>query len=294
MARKVVFIGTGGTIASIGKGPLDLIDYGANNTMVHPEDIVTAIPSVREVADLVVVKFRDIPSTAISFPEWKQLAALCHRLVGEIPDLGGIVIGHGTASLEETAYFLNLTLKVGVPVVIVGSQRPLSGLASDAAMNLVAAVRAAASPASAGRGVLVVLNDEIQAAREVTKTSTFRLQTFRTPACSAASTASTCATIAAPNGATRRTRNSISHRWTPCRAWTSPIPTPEQTAPRSAPSRRWARRESSWPPSPPAWSRPASKRRSRPRSRPALRSWCRREPEAAWRSTAPGCAPWAC
>jgi L-asparaginase len=67
-----------------------------------------------------------------------------------------------------------------VPVVIVGSQRPLSGLASDAAMNLVAAVRAAASPASAGRGVLV-LNDEIQAAREVTKTSTFRLQTFRTP-----------------------------------------------------------------------------------------------------------------
>jgi L-asparaginase len=97
------------------------------------------------------------------------------------PDLGGIAIGHGTASLEETAYFLNLTLKVGVPVVIVGSQRPLSGLASDAAMNLVAAVRAAASPASAGRGVLVVLNDEIQAAREVTKTSTFRLQTFRTP-----------------------------------------------------------------------------------------------------------------
>jgi L-asparaginase len=181
MARKVAFIGTGGTIASIGKGPLDLIDYGANNTMVHAEDIVTAIPSVREVADLVVVKFRDIPSTAISFSEWKQLAALCHRLVGEIPDLGGIVIGHGTASLEETAYFLNLTLKVGVPVVIVGSQRPLSGLASDAAMNLVAAVRAAASPASAGRGVLVVLNDEIQAAREVTKTSTFRLQTFRTP-----------------------------------------------------------------------------------------------------------------
>src|SRR6266851_5041331 len=89
MARKVAFIGTGGTIASIGKGPLDLIDYGANNTMVHAEDIVTAVPSVREVADLVVVKFRDIPSTAISFPEWKQLAALCHRLVGEIPGLGG-------------------------------------------------------------------------------------------------------------------------------------------------------------------------------------------------------------
>jgi L-asparaginase len=181
MARKVAFIGTGGTIASIGKGPLDLIDYGANEKMVHAEDIIAAIPSVGEVADLTVVKFRDIPSTAISFPEWKQLAALCASLVKETPDLCGIVIGHGTASLEETAYFLNLTLKVHVPVVIVGSQRPLSGLASDAATNLVAAVRTAASPASAGRGVLVVLNDEIQAAREVTKTSTFRLQTFRTP-----------------------------------------------------------------------------------------------------------------
>jgi L-asparaginase len=181
MARKVAFIGTGGTIASIGKGPLDLIDYGANDKMVHAEDIVTAIPSVREVADLVVVKFRDIPSTAVSFPEWKQLAALCVSLVKDDPDLCGIVIGHGTASLEETAYFLNLTLKVQVPVVIVGSQRPLSGLASDAATNLVAAARVAASPTSAGRGVLVVLNDEIQAARDVTKTSTFRLQTFRTP-----------------------------------------------------------------------------------------------------------------
>jgi L-asparaginase len=149
--------------------------------MLHAEEILAAVPSAREVADVLVVKFRNIPSTAIYLPEWKELAALCERLVRENPDLAGIVIGHGTATLEETAYFLNLTLKVAVPVVIVGSQRPLSGLASDASMNLVAAIRTAASPASRGRGVLVVLNDEIQAAREVTKTSTFRLQTFRTP-----------------------------------------------------------------------------------------------------------------
>ena len=97
------------------------------------------------------------------------------------PGLAGIVIGHGTATLEETAYMLGLTLKVEVPVVLVGSQRPLSGLSTDAANNLVAAVRTAGSPTSRGRGVLVVLNDEIQAARDVTKTSTFRLQTFRTP-----------------------------------------------------------------------------------------------------------------
>jgi L-asparaginase len=179
--KKVAFIGTGGTISSIGKGPLDILDYTANNTMLHAEEILAAVPSVNEVADLLVVKFRNIPSPAIYFPEWKELVALCERLVQENLDLTGIVIGHGTATLEETAYFLNLTLKVPVPVVVVGSQRPLSGLSTDAAMNLVAAIRTAASPASRGRGVLVVLNDEIQAAREVTKTSTFRLQTFRTP-----------------------------------------------------------------------------------------------------------------
>jgi L-asparaginase len=179
--RKVAFIGTGGTISSIGKGPLDLIDYTANGKMVHAEEIVAAVPELREVADVEVVKYRNIPSPSIGFPEWKELVELCARLERKEPDLAGIVIGHGTATLEETAYFLNLTLKVKIPVVVVGSQRPLSGLASDAATNLVAAVRTAASPASAGRGVLVVLNDEIQAARDVTKTSTFRLQTFRTP-----------------------------------------------------------------------------------------------------------------
>lgn len=181
MARKVAFIGTGGTIASMGKGPLDLLDYGAAGKMLHAEEIIAAVPALREVAEVEVVKFRNIPSTAMGFAEWKELVALCGRLARGTPDLAGIVIGHGTASLEETAYFLNLTLKVALPVVVVGSQRPLSGLASDAAMNLVGAVRTAASPASVGRGVLVVLNDEIQAAREVTKTSTFRLHTFRTP-----------------------------------------------------------------------------------------------------------------
>ncbi len=87
----------------------------------------------------------------------------------EIADLSGIVIGHGTATLEETAYFLNLTLKVPVPVVIVGLAASVERLVHRRSLNLVAAIRAAASPESAGRGVLVVLNDEIQAAREVTK-----------------------------------------------------------------------------------------------------------------------------
>jgi L-asparaginase len=178
---KVAFIGTGGTIASLGRGPLDLQDYGAISNVMHAEEIVAKWPVVHQVADLIAVKYRNIPSTAIDFADWKALVALCRQLPQEHPGLAGIVIGHGTATLEETAYFLNLTLKTAIPVVLVGAQRPSSALSSDAGMNLVNAIRVAASPDSAGMGVLVVLNDEIHAAREVTKTSTLRLQTFRTP-----------------------------------------------------------------------------------------------------------------
>jgi len=179
--RKVAFIGTGGTISSIGKHPLDIVDYGANKTMWDAEAILAAVPDAQQVAEVFAVKFRNVGSPQIYFPEWKELVELCDRLVSETPDLAGIVIGHGTATLEETAYFLGLTLKVSIPVVVVGSQRPLSALASDAHTNLVNGVRVAASPDSAGRGVMVVLNDEIHAAREVTKTATFRLQTFKVP-----------------------------------------------------------------------------------------------------------------
>jgi len=178
---KIAFIGTGGTIASLGTGPLDIVHYGHNKTMLPADGILAAVPQVQEVAEVIAVPFANIPSPSIGFAEWKALALLCSRLVAEHADLAGIVIGHGTATLEETAYALGLTLKVAIPVVVVGSQRPLSGLASDASMNLVNAVRVASDPQSAGRGVLVLLNDEIHAAREVTKTATYRLQTFRAP-----------------------------------------------------------------------------------------------------------------
>ncbi|WP_298953531.1 asparaginase [uncultured Methylobacterium sp.] len=178
---KVAFIGTGGTISSIGRDSLDLLDYTATDHRLEADAILDAVPEVRRVADVIPVRFRSVTSPAIGFPEWRDLVLLCERAAAEHPDLAGIVIGHGTATLEETAYALSLTLTVPVPVVVVGSQRPLSALSSDAGLNLVAAVRTAAAPASRGRGVLVVLNDEIQAAREVTKTSVARLQTFRSP-----------------------------------------------------------------------------------------------------------------
>ncbi len=181
MKPRVAFIGTGGTISSLGAGPLDILDYGATGNRMQADAIAAMFPQWAEIADVVPINFRTMVSHDIDFPVWKELAALCSQLVADMPGLDGIAIGHGTASLEETAFFLNLVLKVPVPVVITGSQRPASALSTDAGMNLVNAIRVAASPASRRMGVLVMLNDEIHAAREVTKTSTFRLQTFRTP-----------------------------------------------------------------------------------------------------------------
>lgn len=178
---KVAVIGTGGTISSVGRGPLDLIDYSAAGKVLDVNDVIARVPELALVAEIIPVPFKAIASTAIAWAEWKELLLICDRLVAEHPDLAGIAITHGTASLEETAYFLSLTLKIPVPVVLVGAQRPASALAGDGPMNLVNAVRVAADPRARGLGALVLLNDEIQAAREVTKTSTLRLQTFRTP-----------------------------------------------------------------------------------------------------------------
>ena len=178
---QVAVVGTGGTICSIGTSPFDILDYGANETMLHADALVDLFPEVRSLAEVIPVPFKAVPSPNIFFDDWKQLVLTCDRLVAEHPALAGIVILHGTASLEETAYFLSLTLKVSVPVLVVGSQRPASALSTDAGMNLANAIRTAASPQARGMGVMVLLNDEIHAAREVTKTSTFRMHTFRSP-----------------------------------------------------------------------------------------------------------------
>lgn len=178
---KVAVIGTGGTITSIGKGPLDLYEYTATGRMLQPDEMVAKFPEVETVANVIPVRFKAVPSTAVAFPEWKQVVLEADKVAAAHPDLAGIVVLHGTATLEETAYALNLTAKVAVPIVVVGAQRPASALSSDAGLNLVNAVRTAAAPGARGLGVLVCLNDELQAAREVTKTSTSRLQTFRSP-----------------------------------------------------------------------------------------------------------------
>jgi L-asparaginase len=175
----IAVIGTGGTISSLGASSLDVLDYPDFGQKLSCEALLERFPETRLVADPIAMTFRQVGSTEIGPPEWIELRALIQRIARDDPAVAGFVIPHGTATLEETGFFLNLTLAVAQPVVLVGAQRPASALGTDAGMNLVNALRVAGSPDARGKGVLAVLNDEIHAARDVVKTSTYRLQTFR-------------------------------------------------------------------------------------------------------------------
>jgi L-asparaginase len=179
MKRRVALIGTGGTISSIGRDSLDLWEYMDTSRKAEPAELLQRFPEVAAAADILPVGFRSVGSAAIGPAEWLALTAAVHEAVDREAPLDGVVITHGTATLEETAYFLHLTLKSDAAVVLVGAQRPASGLSSDAGLNLLNAVRVAGSREARGLGVLVLLNDEIQSARDVTKSSTLRLEAFR-------------------------------------------------------------------------------------------------------------------
>src|SRR5205814_3458207 len=176
---RIAVIGTGGTISSLGASSLDVLDYPDFGRKLSCEALLDRFPETRLVAEPLPVTFRQVGSTAIGPADWLELRTLIHRLAGEDPAIAGFVIPHGTATLEETAFFLNLTLGVAQPVVLVGAQRPASALGTDAGTNLVNALQVAGSPEARGLGVLVVMNNEIHPARDVVKTSTYRVQTFR-------------------------------------------------------------------------------------------------------------------
>lgn len=177
----VAAIGTGGTISSIGRDSLDVLDYPDFGRKMDVAEAVGRYSEIATLADILLIPYRSVGSTDIGPKDWLELAHLIDRTALERPDITGFIITHGTATLEETAYFLNLVLKTDKTVVLVGAQRPASALSSDAGMNLVGAVRVAIAESARGLGVLVCMNDEIQSAREVSKTSTYRLQTFRSP-----------------------------------------------------------------------------------------------------------------
>jgi L-asparaginase len=170
---------TGGTMNSVGADRLDLAWYIEAGKRLEPEEFLARIPEVQTIAEVEERTVRRMHSHALTPADWLDLLREIHRLLDDGYD--GVVVGHGTNTIEETAYFLTLALERDAPVVFVGAMRPSSGMSTDGELNVVNAVRVAADPAAAGRGVLVVLNDTIWAARDVTKTATYRVQAFRAP-----------------------------------------------------------------------------------------------------------------
>lgn len=176
--RRVALINSAGTNDSLGTRRLDHGWYIEAGKRLGAGELLARVPELADLADVTEVPFRRLPGQSISTADWLDLIRMIHQLLAE-DSADGVVITHATSTLEETAYILHLTLKTDRPVVLTGAMRPASALSQDGDLNLVNAVRVAAEPASEGAGVLVVLNDIILSARDVTKTATYRVETFQ-------------------------------------------------------------------------------------------------------------------
>lgn len=163
---KVLVIGTGGTISGEQAQPGTLTGYemkrGAN-------EIVASVPVVTQYADVETEEFARISSPTITPEHWIKLAQRINDLFAQRPDLSGIVVTHGTARLEETAFFLYLTVKSDRPVVLAAAQRPGTAVSPDGPLNVLSAVRVAGSPDARGKGAMVVMDNRILSARDVKK-----------------------------------------------------------------------------------------------------------------------------
>jgi L-asparaginase type II len=172
-------LSTGGTIAGQGSSSTDLSNYKSGSLL--GEDLLKAVPEIKRVANVRVEQIANVSSSDITIGNWLTLANRINAIFASDPKAAGVVVTHGTNTLEETAYFLNLTVKYDRPVVLVGSMRPATAISADGPLNLLNAIRTASSPDARGKGALIVMNDEINGARDVTKTNTFRVETFRSP-----------------------------------------------------------------------------------------------------------------
>jgi len=165
---RVRLVATGGTISN------------RNGGRLTAEELVKSMPGVERYAQAEFEQFTNLASAELTLDQWVALGKRLNELFKSDPGLAGLVVTSGTDTLEELAYFLDLTVRSEKPVVVVGSMRNPSTLGYEGAANLLEGFRVAATPAAANKGVLVVLNDEINSAREVTKTDALRLQTFQT------------------------------------------------------------------------------------------------------------------
>lgn len=167
VAPHVHLVATGGTISNRDGGRLTA------------EELAKSMPGLDRYARLTSDQFANVASSQLTLEQWLQLAKKVNETFASDRELAGIVVTSGTDTLEETAFFLHLTVRDPRPVVIVGSMRNPSTLGYEGAANLLEAVRVAADPGARDQGALVVMNDEINSARDVTKTDALRLQTFR-------------------------------------------------------------------------------------------------------------------
>jgi L-asparaginase len=174
---NIVILATGGTIAGAAEsGTQAAYTSGA----VTIDAMIAAVPGIEDLANIKGEQISNVGSQDMSFDIMLKVAKRCNQLLAT-NDVDGIVITHGTDTMEETAFFLNLTVKSAKPVVLVGSMRPSTAVSADGPLNLYNAVGVAGDPNAKGRGVLVMMNDWIHAAHSLTKTSTTAIQTFMSP-----------------------------------------------------------------------------------------------------------------
>ncbi len=174
---RVAVVTTGGTIDSLGVDRLDLAAYLETGRRLDPGALLGGIPELAHVADVTEIPFRRLRAHALTDTDLAELRDLVAGILGR-GEADGIVVTHGTNTLEETAWLLHLTVLTDRPLVLTGAMRPASALSADGPLNLVNAVRVAASTAARDLGVTVVLDDTVHGARDVTKGNTLRTGAF--------------------------------------------------------------------------------------------------------------------
>ena len=174
---NIVILATGGTIAGAAASGAQA---GYTSGQVNIDAMVNAIPEVKKIANIKGEQISNVGSQDMSFEIMLKVAKRISELAAQ-KDNTGIVITHGTDTMEETAFFLNLVVKTDKPVVLVGSMRPSTAISADGPLNLYNGIAVAADPQAKGRGVLLVMNDWIQSAQTIVKVSTTSVQTFMSP-----------------------------------------------------------------------------------------------------------------
>ena len=167
---RLRLLGTGGTIAGTAPESTQLNRYAAG--VIGAEKLLNALPQLNQIADIQVEQIANVDSADLGFNHWRDLVDRLRQILAEDSGLAGVVITHGTNTLEETAWLLQLLIDDPRPVVLVGAMRPASALSADGPLNLYQAVQVAVSAEARGRGVMVVMDGQIHSARAVSKRAT--------------------------------------------------------------------------------------------------------------------------